>query len=204
MHRRTPIFLLLLFFCLQLPAHGPAEAKDLWLEMEKGLRLCGVEIKSYRSSCFVDRAEQERIISAGAAPDCGCSMRSGFEDDEILFEICGADRGRCARLWERFVGAAGRCGGAAGRTWGVEGFHEPVEDLSALGEELVQALGGQLRQINNHPRMVQLLADLPWGGVGILLEQGPVNLALELSEDTYLHKVKVRLGIPVLFSLSNG
>lgn len=212
MYLRSLILCLAVLLCLQLPLHGPGGATDLWLEMEKGLQLCGVEINCYRSYCFISRDEREQMISAGAVPlkadrqvmpDCCCSMQEGLENDEILLEICGADRGACSRLWKQLARIVRR-GGAADRIWSVEGYHDNSGDLTALGKELVQALGGRLRQINTHPRMIQLLAELPWAGEGIMLNDGPVNLNLEIYEDAYRGKVRIRLGIPVLFSFSNG
>ncbi len=45
-----------------------------------------------------------------------------------------------------------------------------------------------------------MLAYLPWAGEGFMLERQRINLALELSEDSYREKIRIRLGIPVLLS----
>ncbi|NLA10945.1 MAG: hypothetical protein GX883_02325 [Firmicutes bacterium] len=213
MHLRVLLLFLAALLCLPPLLHGAVGAADPWLEMEKGLQLCGVEINCYRSCCFISREERERLISAGAVPlnidpqavpDCRCSMRDGWANDEILLEIYGADRGACSRLWRQFAAIAEGPAGAADRVWCVEGSHEAGGELTALGEALIRALGGQLRRVDTHPRMVQLLAELPWAGAGFALDEGPVNLTLELYEDAYLERVRIRLGIPVLFSFSNG
>jgi len=212
LHLRALILSLLLVLLLNLPLDEPAVQKDPWLELEKGLRLCGVENITYQSYCFISENEQERIVSAGMAPlktdpkdppVCCWSVQEGYENEEVLLQIYGADRAACGRLWNRLAEVVNLRGETAARVWSVEAYQHGNHDLTALGKELVNALGGRLRQINAYPHMVQLLAYLPWAGEGVLLDHSPVNLNLELYEDTYLKKIRIRLGIPVLLSLSN-
>lgn len=131
-------------------------------------------------------------------------MQGGCENGEILLRIGGADRAACGKLWSRLRGMIGPGGGAAARIWSVEAYRDDADDLTALGRALISALGGRLQQINTGPGMVQMLAHLPWAGEGILLEGDPVNLDLELYRNTYLGKIRIRLGIPVLLSLPNA
>ena len=93
MQLRAWIFTLLLILLLNLPLHEPIVQKDPWLELEKGLRLCGVETITYQIHCFISESEKERIVSAGVAPlkkevtdlsDCCWSMQEGYENGEIL------------------------------------------------------------------------------------------------------------------------
>lgn len=210
---RTFMITLLLMLLLNLPPHEAVIKREPWLELEKGLRLCGAETITYQGYCFISESEQERIVSAVIVPlkedsvdppDCRWSMQDGYENGEILLQICGADRAACGKLWNRFAEVIDRRGERIARVWSVEAYQDGSHDMTALGIDLVNALGGRLQKINNYSNMVQLLAYLPWAGEGILLEHGPVNLNLELSEDTYLKKIKIRLGIPVLLSLSNA
>jgi hypothetical protein len=212
-HLRAWIFTLLLILLLNLPLHEPIVQKDPWLELEKGLRLCGVETITYQIHCFISESEKERIVSAGVAPlkkevtdlsDCCWSMQEGYENGEILLEICGTDRVACERLWNRVAELTNCRRGTVARAWSVEAYHSGGQDLTVLGKNLVNALGGRLQKINTYPRMVQLLAHLPWAGEGVLLDDGPVNLSLELYEDRYREKIKIRLGIPVILSLSSA
>lgn len=210
---RALVFFFLLMLLVNLPFHEPAIQTNPWLVMEKGLKVCGVEINTYQSYCFISKNEQEGIAAAGRAPlevdledppGSWYSMQDVHGNDEILLQICGTDRAACGRLWDRFAETINNRGENEPQVWSVEAFQSGNHDLTALGKELIDALGGRLRQVNICPDMVQMMADLPWTGEKILLDCGPVNLNLELYRDTYLEKTRIRLGIPVLLSLSNG
>lgn len=212
MFQRTlflPLLLLLLLF--NTAFHRPALQKDPWAELEKGLRLCNVEISVYERCCYISESERERIEEAMTAPvkmdpeglpSCSWWLRGGYEKGELLFQICGADRAVCNGLWQQFAGVVGP-GRMVGPAWAVEGYLGENDDPVVRGKELIRALGGQLQQVNASSRMVQMLAYLPWAEEGYLLERRPVNLVLELNEDDYRGKIRIRLGIPVLLSPSN-
>lgn len=208
---RRILFLLLLPAVLFISAfHAQDLQEDFWRELERGLELCNVETITYESYCFVDEGERELIRDTVAAlpgtdcpgePGCSWSVQGGYENGELLLRVCGTDRAACSRLWDHLDQAVDLCREPGARAWVVEAYLEESCDLAVLGEKLVSALGGQLRQLNTGFGAVQLLAYLPWAGEGFLLDRSPVNLNLELYEDTYLKKIKIRLGIPVLLSL---
>ena len=208
---RRSLFLLLLPGVLFVSAFLVQDLQDdFWRELEKGLKLCDVETITYESYCFIDEGERELIKETVAGlpetgcpgePGCSWSVQGGYENGEVLLRVCGTDRAACSRLWDRLDQAVDLCREPGARAWGVEAYLEESCDLAVLGENLVSALGGQLRQLNTGSGAVQLLAYLPWAGEGFLLDDCPVNLNLELYEDTYLKKIKIRLGIPVLLSL---
>jgi hypothetical protein len=207
---RTSIFTFLLMLMLNLPFHEAEMNKEPWFELEKGLKLCGVENIFYRSSCFISVSERERVLSSGIGPlhnglpeppDCGWSMQPGYENEEILLQIYGGDRQECGELWQRLEAVVGRRVANSARTWSVEAYQSGDHDLTMLGVELVNALGGCLQSTHVNSRMVQLLAYLPWAGEGLPLAEGPVNLQLELYRIAGTDKVRIRLGIPVLHSM---
>lgn len=211
MIRWTLFLTLLLGLIFNSAFHGPVLQGDLWAELEKGLELCDVEISTYEIYCFISESERRQIASAAAGlpeiesagnPDCCWSAQGGYEHGEVLLRVFGTSRTACSRLWRHFDEAVGCCGGTGARSWGVEASLEGSHNLAALGEKLVHALGGRLQQVYRAPGMVQVLAYLPWAGEGFMLDHSPVNLDLELYEDTYLKKIKIRLGIPVLLTLS--
>ena len=207
MLQRTLFLPVLLLLLLGPALHQPVSPKDPWAELEKGLRLCDVEISIYESCCYINEQERERIGPALAAPavaaleerfPCGWSLRGGYEKGEHLFRVYGTERSACSRLWQ-IAGIAGSSG-AENRVWSVEGYSGSSDDPVILGKKLIGTLGGHLQQVSTYPRMVQMLAYLPWAGEGFMLERQPINLALELSEDSYREKIRIRLGIPVLLS----
>ncbi|NLA04966.1 MAG: hypothetical protein GX881_04535 [Firmicutes bacterium] len=212
MVRWTLFLALLLGLVFNSAFHGPVLQKDPWAELEKGLELCDVEISTYESYCFISESEQGQIASAaglpeidsGGEPDCCWTAQGGYENGEVLLRVFGTNRTACSNLWRRIDEAAGCCGGTGTRAWAVEGYLEGSHNLAVLGENLVQVLGGRLQQLYRGPGMVQVLAYLPWAGEGFMLDHSPVNLDLELYEDTYRKKIKIRLGVPVLLSLSKG
>lgn len=175
--------------------------------MEKGLQLCGVENITYRTSCFIKENEGERFLRSEigstekglpAAPNCGWSMDPGYENGEALLRVCGDDREACCELWRRLEGAVGFSAANSGRSWSVEAYQSGDEDLMGLGARLLENTGARVRSTYAGPRMVQLLAYLPWAGGGLPLDEGAVNLQLELYRVSGAEKIRIRLGIPVL------
>lgn len=189
------------------PLQGSGLKKEPWAEMEKGLRLCGVENITYRTSCFIKGNEGERFLRSEIGPieqglpaalDCGWSMEPGYENGETLLQVCGGDRGACCELWRRLERAVGFSAASSGRSWSVEAYQSGDEDLMTLGGRLLETTGARLRSTYAGPRMVQLLAYLPWAGEGFSLDEGAVNLQLELYRIAGTEKIRIRLGIPVL------
>ncbi len=76
-------------------------------------------------------------------------------------------------------------------------------DLPRLGQELVDNLGGTLYSVASYSGSVHILAHVPWAPDQLMLEEGPVNLNLELYADPLSGRVRLRAGIPVLLSLSH-
>ncbi len=198
-----------LLMLLSLSPHEPATKKDPWIEMEKGLKLYGVENILYRCSCLISESDRERVLSSGivplknnleTAPDCGWFMQEGYENEEVLLQVRGSDRQACGELWQRLEAVTGRHGAHSSRVWSVQAYRSGDHDLAALGARLVQALGGRVQSAQVNSRMVQFLAYLPWAGEGLTLDEGPVNLHLELYNIARTDKVRIRLGIPVLHS----
>ncbi len=207
---RILVISLLLLGLSILPSHGADKIKEPWFELEKGLKLCGVENILYQTYCFIGEDDRERVISSFssdplhsgmAPPACAWSMQPGYENGEILLGICGTDLQGCADLWERLEMTIGRCAAGSSRSWGVEGYLSGDPDLLDLGRGLIEALGGRLQSTYVNGRMVQLAAYLSWAGEGLPLDGGQVNLLLELYRSTApAGRVRARLGIPVLHS----
>lgn len=204
MARRALIITLLLMLLLNGPLCKSGIEKDLWFELEKGLQLCGVENIIYQSSCFIKESGRERILSSAVTlpSECEWSMQGGYESEEVLLQVRGHDRQACSKLWGRLEAVTGSRAVSSTRTWSVEAFIDGDSDLTALGMQLIKALGGSLQSANINSRTVQLLAYLPWVSQKMNLEEGPVNLILELYEDAFTKQGRIRLGIPVLLSTS--
>lgn len=207
---RTPVFIIMLMILLNMPLHEGGTKRDPWIELEKGLKLCGVENISYQTGCFIGESDAGRILNCSGIgvpgdalrepAECLWAMQSGYENEEILLHVRGSDRQACSALWRRLESAVGRGKAHSTRVWSVEAFLSEAGDLKDLGEALVRALGGGLQGIYVNSRMVQLLAYLPWAGEGIILDEGPVNLHVELYNFASTDLVRIRLGIPVLHS----
>lgn len=206
---RVLIILLLLMGLSTLPSHEAEKRKEPWLELERGLKLCGVENILYQTSCFVAERDGDRVISSLGfepldsimpPPACGWTMEPGYENGEILVRICGSDRQACADLWRRLERAVGRRAAGSSRNWSVEGCLSGGGDLLNLGTGLIRAIGGRLQGVYVNNRLVQMAAYLPWAGEGLFLEGGPVNALLELYSSASADSVKIRLGTPVLHS----
>ncbi|HPU00415.1 MAG: hypothetical protein GX890_07110 [Firmicutes bacterium] len=202
------VFFNVLFLLLCLAPPQPAGDKDPWLEMEKGLRPYHVENISYRYYCFIDKSERERILALGveqlnglgeAPAESGLFLQEGYENGEMLLLVRGRDRQACLELRRRLEAVISRPPSA--QAWSVEAYLEGRGDLELMGTGLARALGGRIQSIHAGPRMVQLLAYLPWAGEGLPLDEGAVNLQLELYRPTSSSKLRIRLGIPVLPSV---
>lgn len=208
MSLRTLIMSLLVLGLLSLPSHEPVKKKDPWLELEKGLKLCGVENILYQTSCLVDEGDGDRIITFFGAGDrskpvlteCRWSMQPGYEKGESLLQISGSDRLECANLWQRMERAIGCRSADSSRSWSVEGYLVGDQDPLNLGTELINSMGGRLQSVYANNRLVQLASYLPRAGEGFILDEKPVNLLVELYSNASTGRVRIRLGIPVLYS----
>ncbi len=209
MSLRHLIFALLLVFLLKLPHQESGIKHDPWLEMEKGLKLCGVENILYQTSCFISDNDGERLVFDGvrlpetgapAPPKCAWSMQAGYENEERLLKIYGNDRQACGELWRQLASAVNSGAASDTRTWSVEAYKDDGANLMGLGRGLIETLGGSLQSVYVNSRTVQLLAYLPWAGEGLLLDEERVNLHVELYNIDSSDRVRIRLGIPLLLS----
>lgn len=210
MSLRALIISLLVLGLFSLPSHGPEKIKDPWLELERGLRLCGVENILYQTSCLVDEGDGERLIRSFGAGDsdsgnpaqtaCRWSMQPGYENGESLLQICGSDRLECADLWQQVERAIGCRAADSSRSWSVEGYLVGDQDPLNLGTGLIETMGGSLQSVYVNNRLVQLVSYIPRAGEGFILDEEPVNLLVELYSNVSTGRVRIRLGIPVLHS----
>ncbi|NLA25800.1 MAG: hypothetical protein GX878_00230 [Firmicutes bacterium] len=208
--RISILFVLLILLLVNLPLHGAALEREPWSELEKGLQLYGVENIIYGTSCFINEGERERLLHLGngpverslpVPPDCSWSIHGGYENSEALIQVRGSDREACIALWRSLERIIGRNAAGSGRSWSVEAYQSSDGDLMTLGTGLLEATGACLRGTYDSPGMVQLLAYLPWAEEGYSLDEGAVNLQLELYRIAGTGKVRIRLGIPVLHSI---
>ena len=216
MFRRSLVLTALMGLCLSLPLRGATWPGDPWDKLEKGLKTLDVENVFYQGYYFVpdDCAGRAGLaLPAGGYivpgsreldPGFRWSASRDAEPGYTVIRIEGSDQKTCRRFWAQVKAAAG---GAAPRSisaWSVEAYTGGgPDDLTRLGLGLVEELGGRLHSIAEYNGAVHLLAFAPWAPEGLTLEEGPVNLNLELYYDSCLERIRIRAGIPVLLSLAH-
>jgi hypothetical protein len=208
----------LILFLSCVPLHGSFPDGDPWYHLEKGFSLLSVEEVSYRGYLFLpdhllDRAELSRlslIVAGYAEPGERSGFREGrwwscdhFQPGFTLIQVAGTGPNACRLIRDGLQAAAGNRARSFISSWGMEAFLTgQAGDLTLLGMELLESLGGRLRSTAVYHGAVHFLADVPWTDEKIVLAEGPVNLQLELYRDPLTNRVRVRAGVPVIISLS--
>jgi hypothetical protein len=208
---RNVIFAIIFGFILTFPLHGKALNEDSCYKLARGLRLLGAEDIYYRGYYFISAMEHERLdrqLESMPALLQEASVEwhlgSGLNETYGVLKVSGRDYQECRAFADELIGAAGIDSSLLGQTWHLEGYvHSQEIDPAALGMRLVQILDGDLYSIQRYHRNVCLLAYVPWPGDVLMLEDGPVNLNVELQFEPINGSIRLHAGTPVLLTLSH-
>lgn len=202
---RNPVLACLLVLYLGLPVRCAMPEDDPWHYLEKGLAPLAVENILYRGYYFVPETNWKRVNPAGMGNGSGEAPGGRWfagdgGDGYTVLRVEGTDGETCRFLLGKLKAAVGcaRCAAA----WNVEAYAPggPGE-LAEMGLVLVERLGGRVHSVAGYNGTVHILAHVPWAAAELLLEDGPVNLNLELYHDPDTAQTRIRAGVPVLLSL---
>lgn len=209
---RNIMLVLILGLLLTHPMHGEAWHEDPCLKLARGLRLLGAEDIYYRGTYFIctEGAEADQLIrkiitarSAVKSNSADWRLGRGLDESYMVLQVSGWDYRECRELADSMIYALGPEKRLLGQTWQLECYlKEKTGDLARLGQSLVYKLGGDIYSIQAYNQAVHLLAYAPWPGEKLLLEDGPVNLDLELFFEPANNAVRLRIGNPVLLTLT--
>lgn len=189
--------------------HGTALNEDSCYKLARGLRLLGAEDILYQGYYFISTVEREQLARQLEFMPVSQNKSSvywhlgvGLDESYAVLKVSGEDYQEC-RLFADSL-AAGQGNGLLGQTWHLESYvRGRGDDLVTLGLQLVQLLGGELHSIQAYNGTVYLLAYVSWPGDVLVLDDGPVNLNLELMLDPVTGSVRLRVGNPVLLTFSH-
>lgn len=209
---RNIIFVVILGLLLTRPMHGEAWREDPCLKLARGLRLLGAEDIYYRGTHFIctKGAEEDQLIRkiitarpADKSISADWRLGRGLDESYMVLQVSGWDYRECRELADSLIYALGPEQRLIGQTWQLECYLKgKTGDLARLGQSLVYKLGGDIYSIQAYNQSVHLLAYLPWPGEKLMLEDGPVNLDLELLFEPANSTVRLRIGNPVLLTLA--
>ncbi len=208
---RNLVYAIIFGIMLTLPLHGKALNEDPCNKLARGLSLLGAESIHYHGYYFISTVGQEKLARKFESMSASLNkfpvdwrLGSGLDDTYTVLKVSGSDYRECREFADSLTGAAGQDKGLLGQTWHLESYVKCQKgDLVALGLQLLESLGGELYSIRVYNNTVYLLAYVPWPGDVLMLEDGSVNLNLELLFEPITGSIRLRAGIPVLLSFSH-
>ncbi len=211
---RIIAFAVLLGIILTFPIHGAFSESDPCYKFTEGLNHLKAEHIYYRGYYIipdngvepgiVSRQLEKVMVKHELPPETGWTVNGALEPGETVIQVRGSRYRDCRELMERLRLAVGEEKSESALSWQVEALVDGNPgDLTNLGRDLVHSLGGTTYSAADYNGSVHILAYVPWVSDHLVLEDGPVNLNLELYADPFSERVRLRAGIPVLFSLSH-
>lgn len=209
---RSAILALIMSLFLTNPLYPTDLHEDAGHKLARGLSLLGAENIVYRRTYFISAAgtDLKRLARqlesiAATLKSCPADWRLGRGLDEtyMVLQVRGEDYRACKNLADLLTRTLIKEEELLGQAWHLECyFREQVGDPADLGQRLVDSLGGSLHSIQVYRTAAYLLAYVAWPGDVILLENGPVNLNLEILHEPAGGSMRLRAGSPVLLSCS--
>ena len=191
-----------------LPLHGPGREGDYSLLLAKGFAAIGAEKVVDRSYIFVPGVNGHELISKirslPAAPGMAVKIAEYADMSLLVVEEANSGGPRSGSIKE-LIAFLDQSGFPTIEVWNSEALlpgGASREDLFRLALDLAGSLGGEVQNAAEYNGSVHMLAYLPQLGSKIVLEDGPVNLNLELVADPVAGGIRVRAGIPFLLSPS--
>ena len=211
MFRRNLVFAIIFGFLLTFPMHGTALDDDPCYKLARGLRLLGAEDIFYRGYYFISAVEREPLarqlesmpVSLDKFP-VNWHLGSGLDESYAVLRVSGEDYQLCRLFADSLAAVQGS--GLLGQTWHMESYlrGREEEELADLGLHLVQLLDGKLHSVRLYDSTVYLLAYVSsFPGDVLVLDDGPVNLNLELLFEPESGSVRLCIGTPFLLTLSH-
>jgi hypothetical protein len=167
----------------------------------------------YRGYYFIPSSAAEPEVLSGQLqgamagrqlmPDTGWMVRRGMDQEETVLQVKGVNYDHCRDLLDQLRLAVGEELPGSTLSWQVEAMLFSTDDRADLGRQFVVNLDGTLHSVTEYNGSVNILAYVPWVPERLMLEEGPVNLNVELYSDPVSGRVRLRAGIPVLLSLSH-
>jgi len=192
------------------PIHGTAVFEDACHKLARGLKLLGAEDIYYQGTYYICAAglEKDQLIRKmekaelpGENISAEWYLNRGMDESYLVLQVYGQDYQSCRELADLLTFRLREDNRLLGQNWQIMCYLEDrAGDLALLGRQVVENLGGEIYGIQVYNQTVHFLAYAPWSGDKLMLENGPVNLNMELMFDSSKKAVRLHAGVPVLLT----